>query len=99
MHAEHTSSGVRPVVLQISALSIDGRICESGSEFEAWAGGIVDEERGCLDGRLAVASRGAHHGRATTFRDMSAWWPTSTATEEPSSREPWPPPTWSTSTA
>jgi Asp-tRNA(Asn)/Glu-tRNA(Gln) amidotransferase A subunit family amidase len=98
MHAEHTSSGVRPVVLQISALSIDGRICESGSEFEAWAGGIVDEERDAwmVD---SLWRAGVHIMGATTFRDMSAWWPTSTATEEPSSREPWPPPTWSTSTA
>lgn len=35
----------RPVVLQISALSLDGRICEAGTEFEAWADPIEDEAR------------------------------------------------------
>lgn len=79
MHEEHTASGGRPVVLQISALSIDGRICEAGSEFEAWADGIVDEERDAwmVD---SLWRAGVHIMGATTFRDMSAWWPTSTAT-------------------
>ena len=67
----------RPVVLQISALSIDGRICESGTAFEEWADPIEDEARDAwmVD---SLWRAGVHIMGARTFRDMSAWWPTST---------------------
>jgi dihydrofolate reductase len=79
MHEADTTTGGRPVVLQISALSLDGRICESGSEFEAWADSVVDEERDAwmVD---SLWKAGVHIMGGTTFRDMSAWWPTSTET-------------------
>jgi dihydrofolate reductase len=72
-----TASGGRPVVLQISALSLDGRICESGSEFERWADPLVDEERDAwmVD---SLWRAGVHIMGGTTFQDMSNWWPTST---------------------
>jgi dihydrofolate reductase len=65
------------VVLQISALSVDGRICESGTDFEAWADRIADDVRDAwmVD---SLWRAGVHIMGATTFRDMSAWWPTST---------------------
>jgi dihydrofolate reductase len=67
----------RPVVLQISALSLDGRICESGSEFERWADPIVDDERDAwmVD---SLWRAGVHIMGGRTFQDMSSWWPTST---------------------
>jgi dihydrofolate reductase len=67
----------RPVVLQISALSIDGRICESGTEFEAWADAIHDERRDAwmVD---SLWRAGVHIMGGTTFGDMSAYWPTAT---------------------
>jgi len=67
----------RPLVLQISALSVDGRICEAGTEFEAWADPVVDERRDAwmVD---SLWRAGVHIMGSTTFRDMSAWWPTST---------------------
>jgi dihydrofolate reductase len=67
----------RPLVLQISALSLDGRICESGSEFERWADPIVDHERDAwmVD---SLWRAGVHIMGGTTFQDMSNWWPTST---------------------
>jgi dihydrofolate reductase len=79
MHEADTTTGGRPVVLQISALSVDGRICESGSEFEVWADTVVDEERDAwmVD---SLWRAGVHIMGGTTFRDMSAWWPTSTET-------------------
>lgn len=76
MPAERTQVE-RPVVLQISALSLDGRICEAGTEFEAWADPIEDEAR---DAWMVESlwRAGVHIMGARTFRDMSAWWPTST---------------------
>ncbi len=67
----------RPVVLQISALSLDGRICESGSEFERWADPIVDDARDAwmVD---SLWRAGVHIMGGTTFQDMSSWWPNST---------------------
>jgi dihydrofolate reductase len=72
-----STDGRRPVVLQISALSLDGRICASGSEFEAWADPIADDDR---DAWMVESlwRAGVHIMGATTFRDMSDWWPTST---------------------
>jgi dihydrofolate reductase len=71
------ATGGRPVVLQISALSLDGRICEAGSEFERWADPLVDEERDAwmID---SLWRAGVHIMGGTTFQDMSSWWPTST---------------------
>jgi dihydrofolate reductase len=80
MQGTHTTpTGRRPVVLQISVLSIDGRLCEAGTEFEAWADGIADDARDAwmVD---SLWRAGVHIMGATTFRDMSAWWPTSTDT-------------------
>lgn len=68
----------RPVVLQVSGLSLDGYICEEGSEFEALADPIVDDQRDAW----MVASlwrAGVHIMGATTYRAMSDWWPNSTA--------------------
>lgn len=67
----------RPVVLQISALSVDGRIAEAGSEFERWAEPLVDEERDAwmVD---SLWRAGVHIMGGQTFQDMSSWWPTST---------------------
>ncbi|WP_151083119.1 dihydrofolate reductase family protein [Nocardioides cynanchi] len=73
----HPTTTGRPVVLQISALSVDGRICESGSEFERWADPIVDPERDAwmVD---SLWRAGVHIMGGTTFQDMSDWWPSST---------------------
>jgi dihydrofolate reductase len=72
-----SSPGGRPLVLQISVLSLDGRICESGSEFERWADPLVDEVRDAwmVD---SLWRAGVHIMGGTTFQDMSNWWPTST---------------------
>jgi dihydrofolate reductase len=58
-------------------LSVDGRICESGSEFERWADRLVDDERDAwmVD---SLWRAGVHIMGGTTFQDMSRWWPTST---------------------
>jgi dihydrofolate reductase len=71
------ATGGRPVVLQISVLSVDGRICESGSEFERWADRLLDDERDAwmVD---SLWRAGVHIMGGTTFQDMSRWWPTST---------------------
>ena len=75
--ARERTQGGRPVVLQVSALSLDGRICEAGTEFEEWADRIEDEARDAwmVD---SLWRAGVHIMGARTFRDMSAWWPTST---------------------
>ncbi|MDX6358489.1 MAG: hypothetical protein QOH37_1543 [Nocardioidaceae bacterium] len=77
MREADITTGGRPVVLQISALSVDGRVCESGSEFERWADPIVDPERDAwmVD---SLWRAGVHIMGGTTFQDMSNWWPHST---------------------
>jgi dihydrofolate reductase len=67
----------RPVVLQVSALSIDGCICEARTPFAALAEPVVDDERDAWMVR-SLWRAGVHIMGAQTFRDMSAWWPQST---------------------
>jgi dihydrofolate reductase len=67
----------RPVVLQISALSVDGRICEEGSEFERWANVLPDDERSTWMVE-SLWRAGVHIMGGTTFGDMSAYWPANT---------------------
>jgi dihydrofolate reductase len=67
----------RSVVLQVSALSVDGFVCESGSAFETWADPISDPE--CVAWMVASLWRaGVHVMGGTTFQDMSAYWPGNT---------------------
>lgn len=69
--------GKRPVVLQISGLSVDGRICEEGTEFDSWTESMPDDVRSTWMVE-SLWRAGVHIMGARTFRDMSAFWPTNT---------------------
>jgi dihydrofolate reductase len=68
---------MRKLSLQQFAISLDGYICQDGTEFYRWWEGLVDEE---LDRYFVATLRRAHThimGRQT-YLDMGAYWPTAT---------------------
>lgn len=77
---------LRPVVLQVSALSLDGYICEEGTEFDRIASAVEDGERDAwmVD---SLWRAGTHIMGATTYESMASWWPTSTEVFAPPMNE------------
>lgn len=61
------------IVLQVSALSIDGCITADGSATDRWANEPDDERDRWMTGSLSQAS--VHVMGATTYRSMAAYWP------------------------
>jgi dihydrofolate reductase len=66
----------RPVVLQVSAMSLDGYVCEEHTDFERLADTFEDPQRDTW--MVESLWRAGHHimGRVT-YESMAAYWPTS----------------------
>lgn len=64
------------VVLQVSAMSVDGRVTAEGTPVEAWASEPDPERDRWMTESLSEAS--VHIMGATTYQSMSAYWPGST---------------------
>ncbi len=75
------------VVLQVSAMSIDGRVTAERTPVEAWANEPDPERDRWMTESLSQAS--VHIMGATTYKSMSAYWPGSTEIfAEPMNRIP-----------
>jgi len=75
------------VVLQVSAMSIDGRVTAEHTPVEAWANEPDPERDRWMTQSLSEAS--VHIMGATTYRSMSAYWPGSSEVfAEPMNRIP-----------
>jgi dihydrofolate reductase len=65
--------GRNDVVLQVSALSVDGRITADGTTTDVWANEPDGERDQWMTDSLSQAS--VHVMGATTYRSMAAYWP------------------------
>lgn len=77
---------MRKLSLQQFAISLDGYICQDGTEFYRWWEGVVDEE---FDRYFVATLRRAHThimGRQT-YLDMGAYWPKATNSADRSEAE------------
>src|SRR5271154_3316222 len=77
---------MRKLSLQQFAISLDGYICQDGTEFYRWWEGVVDEE---FDRYFVATLRRAHThimGRQT-YLDMGAYWPKATDSADRSEAE------------
>lgn len=75
------------LILQVSAMSIDGHVTRGHTPADAWANEPDEERDRWMAQSLSEAS--VHIMGATTYRDMSAYWPESTEIfAEPMNRIP-----------